>query len=378
MKCPKSEPHPLFFFRFLYNLLISYRRSTKLATITQRPRKDGGVSWRVQLHIKNEGKLVLQDARTFHLKHNAEKWAKAREIEVNTPGDSETPGNRGVSLKQLLGAYIDDPAVRIGYAKKSHLKSLQGTPLAEVELTSLGQSQIIEHVRDRIDGGDQSVAVNNDLIWLRTVAQWAQPFEEYPISTEEVENALIYCRLSGYIARTQMRARRPTADELWRLSDYFAQENDQPALPMRDIIWFAVHSARRLTEITQILWSKNDYDNRTGVMRDAKTNDNTRFKYTEAAWDIAQRQPRTDLRIFPYDPELVGTAFTSACHLLGIHDLRIHDLRHEATCRLFEAKYSLPAIKQIPLIHDWKTLGEYTHLKATDTPARVITHRELA
>jgi hypothetical protein len=33
---------------------------------------------------------------------------------------------------------------------------------------------------------------------------------------------------------------------------------------------------------------------------------------------------------FPYDPKSVGAAFTRACHILGIQDLRFHDLRHEA------------------------------------------------
>ncbi len=39
------------------------------------------------------------------------------------------------------------------------------------------------------------------------------------------------------------------------------------------------------------------------------------------------------------DPKSVGAAFTGACRLLGIQDLRFHNLRHEATSRLFERGY---------------------------------------
>jgi len=48
---------------------------------------------------------------------------------------------------------------------------------------------------------------------------------------------------------------------------------------------------------------------------------------TPEAWAIVQAQPQTTEYIFPYDPKSVGTAFTRACHVLGIKDLRFHDLR---------------------------------------------------
>lgn len=44
--------------------------------------------------------------------------------------------------------------------------------------------------------------------------------------------------------------------------------------------------------------------------------------------------PRGDL-IFPYNPRSVGTAFRRACRELKIENLHFHDLRHEATSRLF-------------------------------------------
>ena len=42
-------------------------------------------------------------------------------------------------------------------------------------------------------------------------------------------------------------------------------------------------------------------------------------------------------RIFPFEPKTIGSAFTRACRILEIEDLHFHDLRHEATSRLFEA-----------------------------------------
>src|ERR671915_473545 len=69
-------------------------------------------------------------------------------------------------------------------------------------------------------------------------------------------------------------------------------------LPMHDIMWFAVHSARREGEITRLLWEDNEERELTGLVRDrkhprAKEGNHRCFKYTREAWKIVQRQPRT-------------------------------------------------------------------------------------
>jgi integrase len=346
-----------------------------LATFLRSPRKDGYDSWRAHIRISRGGKVVYQEGRTFHRRSNAEAWAEARERDLESAEAPEETNCSGITLGQLLDAYLSDPGTRMSRAKHERLKFLLGTSLAQITLEKLGQSQVIEHVRDRVDGGCPPATVNNDLIWLRTVARWAQPYYEYQISLEEIESALTYCRLTGYIARTKARDRRPTADELWRLTEYFNNREDKAQLPMQEIIWFAVHSSRRLTEITGLLWSDIDYDERTGRVResgndDKETADRSRFRYTSEAWEIVQRQPRTELRIFPYDSDDIGTAFTDGCHATGIHDLRFHDLRHEAMSRLFETGHTIRDIQKVSLVRDWNTLRRYTHLNATDTPAK--------
>jgi len=51
------------------------------------------------------------------------------------------------------------------------------------------------------------------------------------------------------------------------------------------------------------------------------------------AWAIVESQPKTSERIFPYKAQSIGEAFRRARKLLGISNLRFHDLRHEATSR---------------------------------------------
>jgi integrase len=50
----------------------------------------------------------------------------------------------------------------------------------------------------------------------------------------------------------------------------------------------------------------------------------------------------------------------------GIEDLRFHDLRHEATTRLFEKGLNIMEVASITGHKDLRMLRRYTHLKAED------------
>jgi integrase len=110
---------------------------------------------------------------------------------------------------------------------------------------------------------------------------------------------------------------------------------------MADIMWFAIYSARRQSEICRLRWTDNDLRNFTGLVRDLKhprhkIGNHQRFRYTPEGWKIAMGQSRTDEFIFPFKAASIKESFRVACRKLGIENLRFHDLRHEATSRLFE------------------------------------------
>ena len=98
------------------------------------------------------------------------------------------------------------------------------------------------------------------------------------------------------------------------------------------------------------------------------------FRLLSEAWEIIDRQPKImvegpdekqtpDPRVFPYNPKSIGANFTRACQIRGLHDLHFHDLRHEATSRLFERGYDIPQVAQFTLHESWTTLKRYTHLR---------------
>ena len=84
------------------------------------------------------------------------------------------------------------------------------------------------------------------------------------------------------------------------------------------------------------------------------------------AWQLLQDQRNlrlNDPRCFPYNAKSAGTSFQRAVKALAIKDLHFHDMRHEATSRLFEGGLT---IEQVPLVtghKDWKMLKRYTQLR---------------
>lgn len=141
-------------------------------------------------------------------------------------------------------------------------------------------------------------------------------------------------------------------------------------LPMADIIDFAVGTAKRESEITRLHWPDVDEATRTAVLRDAKhprskEGNHKRFPLLGDMWPLVQRQPKTEkqARIFPYKADSIGTAFRRACVALHIEDLHFHDLRHEATSRLFEQGYSIEQVATVTLHESWQELKRYTQLR---------------
>jgi integrase len=170
---------------------------------------------------------------------------------------------------------------------------------------------------------------------------------------------------NNLIGPSQSRDRRPTADELERLSTVLS-----PA--MWDIVQFAVGSAMRRGEIVRIRWTDIDEERKCVLVRDRKHPTKkignhmvvplTSFTGIDA-WSIMLRQPRIDERVFPFTTEFVSDSFGAARDALGIEDLHFHDLRHEATSRLFEAGLMIQQVAVVTGHRNWRNLQRYTHVR---------------
>ncbi|KXU97592.1 hypothetical protein AB839_06835 [Stenotrophomonas sp. DDT-1] len=334
--------------------------------------------WRAMVRRKGH----KEQTRTFPTKTAAKTWADRveremadREARGGTAGD-ETTINELIAWRTETLASVK----AVSKTQSGNMTRLQES-LGHIAARQLTAGDVIEHARRRVTGNHMTgkgaiipacspATMNVELGYLSELLKLAAPLKGVKLLVDPVAEARPALRLLGLVGKSKRRDRRPTDAELKQLRDHFMQAAWRSQIPMADIIDFAILSAKREGEITRLLWSDIDVATRTILLRDAKhprkkAGNHKRFALLGDAWSIVQRQPRTEGedRIFPYNTKSISTSFTRACIRLGIVDLCFHDLRHEATSRLFEQGYDIPEVASVTLHESWNELKRYTQLR---------------
>jgi integrase len=341
-----------------------------MATIRARKQADGSTRYTAIVRIRRGKVIVYQEYKTFALRTAASSWARHREVALEQPGALTRVQQGTPTLAELIRWYIEtfETISKWQRSKQAHLEFLERHALGKSNALTLTSAELIDHVRSRRAQGAGPATVANDLIWTGVVLRAAKSVKGLSVRPEVVQEAREACGQLRLTGKARKRARRPAPAELQQLRDYFARRDKRARIPMQSVMEFALNSARRESEICRLQWRDNDERTRTGMVRDAKhptkkEGNHRQFKYTPEAWAVIKAQPRTSEYIFPYDPNSVSAAFTRACQFLGINDLRFHDLRHEATSRLFERGYQIHEVAQFTLHDSWNELKRYANLR---------------
>ena len=359
-----------------------------MGTIVSRRRKDGSLGYTAQIRIHRQGKCIHSEAETFDRRQLATEWMRRREAELDQQRARGEPLGKGSTLAELLEWYGKDikELTPWGRTKEADLKRLASYDIAKKNVLRLTTADYIGHVEARRRDGAGPATANNDLIWLRQVLRSARASLTVPIDLQLLEDASHELRQRRVIGKPKERQRRVLAIEEKALLDHFAVRDVRAEIPMADIIRFALLTARRQEEITRLRWADLDRDKGIAWLDDVKhprkkIGNRRAFRLLSEAWEVIDRQPKVmiegpdgeqtpDPRVFPYNSKSIGANFTRACRLRGLKDLHFHDLRHEATSRLFERGYDIPEVAQFTLHESWTTLKRYTHLRPEQVEER--------
>jgi len=343
-----------------------------MATIERRKTKHGRTRYRVKIRINRNGKNVHSESRSFSKLSVAKSWARSREEQLERPGELERVKHDGVSIRSLIQRYLDETvAIKPpGRSKGAALKALLKEDVAEHNALTLTQRQLLEHLSARRRAGAGASTVQNDIAWLRVVMRYAKRVWGVPIDLDVIEEAAETARETGLVSRPRRRARRPSADELRRLEAYF-QAKRRSRIPMDLVMWLAIYSARRQDELCRLRIEDFNRDEGTYWVRDVKHPDGSAgndklARLPEPGWRVvdaimARGIPAEGL-LLPFNSKTIGTYWRNACKLLGITDLRFHDLRHEACSRLAEDGATIPEIQQVSLHDSWSSLQRYVQV----------------
>ncbi len=352
-----------------------------MGSILTRRRKDGSLGYTAIIRLKRDGKTVVSESATFDRRQLANEWMRRRESELDQQRARGEPLGKGSTVAELLTWYGDSikELTPWGRTKEADLRRLAGYEISKKNPLRLTAGDYIAHVEARRREGAGPTTANTDLIWLRGVFRTARASLGLPINLQLLEDASHELRQRRVVAKPKQRERRVSAAEEKALLNHFAVRDVRAEIPMADIIRFALATARRQEEITRLKWADLDRGKGIAWLDDVKhprkkVGNRRAFRLLSEAWEIIDRQPKVmaegkdgkqmpDPRVFPYNPKSIGANFTRACRLRGLEDLRFHDLRHEATSRLFERGYDIPEVAQFTLHESWTTLKRYTHLR---------------
>lgn len=276
-----------------------------------------------------------------------------------------------VTLGELITRYMRMRAISKPYGESAlaTMNRIIGMDIAKKAAAHLDSSDIVAMAQTLREG-----TAERDPISAATVKQYislirgplryaAVGWGMKDVSEKPVLDAkpLLYqLQLAG---KSRPRSRRPEQWEWNGLHGHFVKQDPHCEIKMVPIMEFAVGSLRRRGEIVRLRWEDyEDTDRPMATVRDMKDpkfkiGNHHRFPLLFGTADIIRSMPMVNECIFPWMGTSVGKRFIEAKKVLGIVDLRFHDLRREGICRMLELGYSPAQVAAVSGHKNWNTLA---------------------
>ena len=317
-------------------------------------RKRGAYQWQVQ--VRKMGQPL--QTKTFETRALAEQWARSIEVEMDKGVFISRAEAESTTLKELLERYLDEvtPLKKGAASETNRLKALMRLPLARRFVASIRGLDIARFRDERLRKVTPST-VKRDLVLLGHAFEVAH--KEWGI---HFHNPVRDIKLPS---ENRPRDRRLQAGEETRLLDACREARNPWLLP---VVQLALETAMRQGELIRLRWEHIDLNRRTAHLPDTKNGESRTVPLSTTAIRVLRALPRSlHGQAFPgVTTEAIKRAYIRAVRRAGIENLRFHDLRHEATTRLFEKGLNIMEVASITGHKGLRMLRRYTHLKAED------------
>ena len=326
-----------------------------MAAIDPRFAKDGDrLGW--QVRVRKRGHPA--QTRTWRTKAEAQAWARQVENEMDRGVFVSRKEAENTPLAEALDRYAKEVSARKKGAvqEQSIINKLLESTLADTFLASIQGKDIAKYRDTMLADGYSPITVRRRLSLLShlfTIAgkEWGMAGLANPVQMVSVQKP------------NNARDRRFVGDEekrLWAAAQEYGE-------PLPSIIRFAMETAMRRGEIVAMLWRHVDLRACVLLVPDSKSGDPRRVPLSSRALAVLAHLPRrVDGQVWGIRADSITQAFDRACRRAAIEDLRFHDLRHEATSRLFEKGLNPMQVAAITGHKTLQMLKRYTHLRAED------------
>jgi integrase len=320
-----------------------------MATITKRNGK-----W--QAKIRKKGQRAI--SKSFLAHEDAEKWARKTEIELE----------RGLYLDDIEEARTTTIKEAASLFEREHLERLRGGPREKnrlaallertkwgpLSLASLKSKDVAAYARRREKEGRKPDTIRLDLALLSRLYKHAR--QEWGM--ESIRNPVDAVRRPSL--RGTARTRRLEEGEEEKLLK-------AAHVDLKPVILFGLETAMRRGEIAELRWENIDVMKRTAHLPRTKNGEARTVPLSLKAVEILRGIARhLDGPVFALGKDQITDRMRVTVQRGGLKDLRFHDIRHEATSRLFEKGLNPMEVSSITGHKTLQMLKRYTHLRAED------------
>jgi integrase len=142
---------------------------------------------------------------------------------------------------------------------------------------------------------------------------------------------------------------------------------------LKRFLLLAIETGARRSELTSLEWKDVDLTGGTLTFRQTKNGTDRTIPLTGTAKSTLESMPKHHSLVFSLSSSQVTRKFSKACSRAQISDLRLHDLRHEAISRFFEAGLNQIEVAAISGHKSITMLHRYTHISTAHLLKKFIT-----
>jgi integrase len=323
-------------------------------------------------------------SQTFDLKVDAEDWIGQQERLVRR---GQNPDASTVTLAAAIDRYeVEVSRKKRGYEQEKYrLDAWRRDALGNKRLSEIRAWEIAAYIRDRQTGkprppsrkGTESDNVReratepvsaqtilSDVTLLQAIFETA--IKDWGLDLPNPVRSVRKPR------RPRPRDRRLESRELERLLGACRQDQE-----LRTFILLSVQNAIRRGEQLRLSWQNIDLERGVAHLRETKAGEPRSIALTPEVVALLQSinekfgRPTQGPLWSQRDPRSWSRAVARAIRRAGLEDLRLHDLRHEATSRLFERGLTIEEVAAITGHKTWTMLRRYTHLRPENIAAKL-------
>lgn len=329
------------------------------------PRKRPNGTYQAMVRVVGHPHLY----ETFKTMKEAKAWQRQKETEIA----DATITNPKIMIDELIDTYVREIAPKRKMAD-SHLK--HDIPSIKRKFAGMRMSDLTGRglVAWCTRQGTAPSTQNWHIARLRGVLRQCEHHYDIVVPWKDIDAAQKRMMTMGTLKLANERDRRCSRQELDRIK---AQLRVTAVHNWKDIFDFSIASCMRVAEVTRIRWEDFNEAERTVIIRDRKHptkkfGNDCVVPLINGAFEIVMRQRSVVRkwrsgekvgRIFPFCKLYASKLFHAATIRAKVHDMTLHDLRHEGISRLFELGFKIEEVAMVSGHTDWAVLRRYTHLK---------------